>query len=277
MDATQQRLHAEMEERHWWFLGRRHIMLELVSRLASPGTGMLVVDVGCGTGGNIAALAGDYLTAGIDTSAAAIELARANHPGVRFWCGELAEAPREFDAGADLYLLMDVLEHVPDDFLLLSTLLSRCKRGALVLITVPAHEHLWSSHDEALQHYRRYDSDRLQQVWDGLPVSVRLISYFNARLYLPIRLVRWASRRTRRSYGQHGTDLTLPPNPVNRFLTRLLGGEARVIVDAFVGDRHRGYGTGASLLAVLRVESDSIKPRAKSASVPSDHHVGHSA
>ena len=272
MDATQHELHAEMEEKHWWFLGRRRIMTQLVALLVPPNSDGFVVDVGCGTGGNAAALSGGYRAAGIDTSTAAIELARARYPNVRFWCGALADAPDEFDTGADVYLLMDVLEHVSDDFLLLSTILSRCKRGAHVLITVPAHEHLWSSHDEALSHYRRYDAERLARAWEGLPVKVRLLSYFNARLYAPIRAVRWAGRLARRSYGSCGTDLSLPRDRVNRFLARLLGGESKVLQSAFDGAR-KGYGTGASLLAILRVDSDSIVPRTKPPGVPADRHT----
>ncbi len=275
MDATQQKLHAEMEEKHWWFVGRRHIMTTLVNRLIPPDSGRLIVDVGCGTGGNIASLVGQYATCGIDTSVDAIDLARTRFPSVRFWCGDLAKAPREFDEGADLYLMMDVLEHVPDDFLLLSTVLSRCSSGAQVLITVPAHEHLWSNHDEALQHYRRYDTSRLQSIWDGLPVNVRLVSYFNARLYPLIRVVRLLGRRLRRSYGQHGTDLSHPPPPVNRLLTWLFGGEVKVLIAAFEGNRSRGYKTGASLLAILDVESGPIAPRTKPPGVSPDRHIVH--
>ena len=108
MDASQLALHARMEERHWWFLGRRRILRALLSPLLPPGEERLVVDVGCGTGGNVGALAREYRVVGIDTSETAIELAREKFPGARFWCGKLADLPRQVDAGAELYLLMDV-------------------------------------------------------------------------------------------------------------------------------------------------------------------------
>jgi SAM-dependent methyltransferase len=254
MDATQLALHAEMEEKHWWFLGRRDILRSIVRRLLPPGGQRLVVDVGCGTGGNVAALADEYRTVGIDTSAHAIELARERYPGVRFWDGEIAQLPSELDASADAYLLMDVLEHVSDDFLLLATLVSRCKRGARVVITVPAHQRLWSPHDEALGHFRRYDAKRLAMLWQDLPVRVVLLSYFCARLYPAVRLARWLSRRSGRSVGSHGTDLRVPPAPVNRLLARLFGGEAGRLTKVLEGRRAGGYRTGSSLLAVLEVE-----------------------
>jgi SAM-dependent methyltransferase len=273
MDASQLALHAEMEEKHWWFLGRRRILRALLAQLLPPGEERLVVDVGCGTGGTAGALAREYRVVGIDTAETAVQLARAKFPGVRFWCGELAELPREVDAGAELYLLTDVLEHVSDDFLLLSTVLARCPAGGHILITVPAHEHLWSGHDEALGHYRRYDTERLQATWEGLPVSVRLLSYFNARLYPVVRAARSLSRLSGRSHGTMGTDLRVPAGPVNRLLAGCLGGESSVLVGALEGRRGRAYRTGSSLVAVLRVERTGTVPRTKPTGTAPDHAV----
>ena len=56
-----------MEERHWWFLGKRHIIKTLLAALPASGERDLVVDVGCGPGGNVGALADSYDVAGIDT------------------------------------------------------------------------------------------------------------------------------------------------------------------------------------------------------------------
>jgi SAM-dependent methyltransferase len=273
MDASQLALHAEMEERHWWFLGRRRILRALLARLLPPGEERLVVDVGCGTGGNAGALAREYRVVGIDTVETAVQHARVKFPGAHFWCGKLADLPPKADAGAELYLLTDVLEHVSDDFLLLSTVLSRCPEGGHVLITVPAHEHLWSGHDEALGHYRRYDAERLKATWEGLPVSVRLLSYFNARLYPVVRAVRWLSRLSRRSYGTMGTDLRVPVGPVNRLLAGCFGGESRVLVRALEEQRGRAYRTGSSLVAVLRVEREGTVPRTKPPGTAPDHPI----
>ena len=123
-------------------------------------------------------------TASASTSSAeAIELARRRFPGRRFLCGQgpadLAEAMRN----ARLVLLMDVLEHVPDDFAFLSGLLAASAPGTDFLVTVPANPSFWSAHDESNGHYRRYDMNRFQRLWAGLPVTTRLLSHYNARLY----------------------------------------------------------------------------------------------
>ena len=260
-----------MEDRHWWFLGKRQIVRTLVRSVLPPDDKSLVVDVGCGPGGNIGDLAGSYETAGIDTSPDAIALARQRFPAVRFWQGELAEAPPEFDRGARLYLMTDVLEHVPDDFLFLSTLLARCQRGALVLLTVPANDALWSRHDEVLGHHRRYQLHQLEVVWQGLPVTPLLLSYYNTRLYPVIRLIRGLNRFGRRSYGDRGTDLRLPPDPLNRLLASLFGAESKVLEDCLEGRRPNGYRFGASLIAILRVDQTGIAPRRRPEDVNFEH------
>lgn len=263
MDEAQQSLHAEMAVHHWWFRGRRRILRSLIEPILPPSQQSLVVDIGCGPGTNIGAFYGDYEAAGLDPSPTAIQIARQRFPQARFFEGEIDAAPEEFDRGARLYLLMDVLEHVPDDHLLLSSVLARGRAGTYVMITVPALWPLWSHHDVALGHYRRYDRRRLESMWEGLPVSVEMVSFFNARLYPPIRFVRWLARSVGSSAGRHGTDLWLPPARINRLLEDVFAGEAERLKRCMQGEEDAGYGTGASMIALLQLEQEGVHPRVK--------------
>lgn len=260
MQQAQFDLHAQIEEQHWWFVARRRILRSLIEAIVPPHQNRLVIDVGCGTGGNLAELADAYQCLGVDTSADGIRLAQARFPGVRFVCGKAPEALGEAAGQADLFLLTDVLEHVPDDFWMLSELLAAAKPGAHVLLTVPADMTLWSPHDEAFGHYRRYDAERLAAVWQGLPVRQRLLSYFNTRLYSAIRWVRDRNRRRGQAAGNAGTDFELPNAPVNWLLRRIFEGErARLLRSMRRG--MRGYGRGVSLVAVLERLPGEIEPR----------------
>src|SRR6185295_18262105 len=91
----QYELHAEIEDRHWWFVGRRAIVKRLLARVVPPQSDALVLDVGCGTGANIAALSGSYRCVGMDESPRAIELARARHTNVEYVCEADVRARRE--------------------------------------------------------------------------------------------------------------------------------------------------------------------------------------
>ena len=120
MQSPQFQLHAEIEQSHWWFVARRRIMRRIVREMLPPNRSTTLVDVGCGAGANIATLADDYHCVGIDTSGEAIELAKSRFPRVRYLHGYAPGDLGEIASQSRLFLLVDVLEHVSDDFALLN-------------------------------------------------------------------------------------------------------------------------------------------------------------
>jgi SAM-dependent methyltransferase len=257
-------LHADIEETHWWFVARRRIMQTLIRRVLPPSTSRIIIDVGCGTGANIASLADEYQCIGVDTSGLAIEMARERYPHVEFRHGSAPEVLTGVAAGADMYLSMDVLEHIDDDFFAFSTLIEDAKPGALFYINVPADRALWSGHDEAFGHLRRYDPARLCALWEGLPASTLLLSYFNARLYPIVRAIRRASSMRKAPFGRSGTDLREPPALINRALTAIFETESGRL-DRMLAGRARPYPFGSSVVAIVRRENGLIEPRRKPA------------
>ncbi len=265
MRAEQFRLNADLEDRHWWFLARRRIVQRLVAavldRPPEGGGRPLVVDVGCGTGANLAALSATCECVGIDPAIEAVALARQRFPQVRFLCGHAPADLGEVASRADLFLLTDVLEHVADDFRFFSELAAAAGPGAVFLITVPADMALWSMHDESHGHYRRYDRARLVRLWEGLPLRTLLVSHYFARVYPLVRLARAVSRWRGRAWGAADTDLAMPPAVVNRLLIRFTAGEGRRLSAALASSRARRYRRGVSLLALVRRQAGVIVPR----------------
>lgn len=243
-------IHADMEDRHWWFEGRRRILGRVIARLMAATPDDLIIDVGCGTGGTVAALGGRWRCLGLDSSPLAIDYARAKYPEREFRLGRMPADLRDMAPQAAVYLLMDVLEHVEDDRAFLADLVGLARPGAHIVITVPADRRLWSRHDEVAGHLRRYGPSSLAEAWRGLPVEPRLVSHFNTRLFPPIFALRQLGRLTRGSMGRSDTDFAMPPPPFNRLLTAIFAGEAATVVGALDGGA--GYGYGVSMLAVLR-------------------------
>ncbi len=269
MQSEQFDLHANIEQRHWWFVARREILRSVIGSVLPPSCGSTVVDVGCGTGANLAALADSYNCLGIDTSQEAINLATQRFPDVQFVCGPAHEMPSVVRQ-ANLVLLCDVLEHVSDDFRLLSDLLSLAAPGTYFLITVPANPALWSEHDRAFGHYRRYERPRFEELWHGLDARAIFVSHFNARLYPIVRAVRWWNRRKGRSLGAAGTDFSMPVSPVNGVLRRLFSGERRKLESLARGESPRPYGRGVSLMALLQRGEGAVEPRQRPSFIPPD-------
>jgi SAM-dependent methyltransferase len=268
MDLPQFAVHAALEERHWWFQGRLAILRALLHRLLPPDGTKLLIDVGCGTGGVSAALAEEYRCIGIDPVTPAIESARTRFPSVDFRVGTApADVPEM--AEADGVLLMDVLEHLADDFFVVSSLLAAMKAGALLFIVAPAETALWGQHDRGFDCERRYEIPRLRILWEGLPMEEVLVSYCNTRLYPVAKIVRALSRLLGKSLGKADTDLSLPAAPVNRLLLNIFEGERNRILNV-VENRAKPYPRGTSVIAVLRRAPGVIVPRSFPPHFPKD-------
>lgn len=259
LQAEQFDVVAEVDGSHWWFVGRRKIMRDILGAHLPDDPDTLVIDVGCGPGANVASLTDRYRCVGIDNAPEAIEWAQARFPEVTYVCGEAPRDLGDLAETADAFLLMDVLEHVEGDRELLASLVEVMKPGALVFITVPADMSLWSEQDVQLGHHRRYDIEGLRAMWSGLPMEELLSSHFNTRMYLPIRALRTVSRLTRRSWGEAGSDMRVPKGPGNRLLTSLFEGESRRLM-TLTGPDPRPYRHGVSLLTVLRKLDESVPP-----------------
>ena len=250
MTPEQFELFAKIEQEHWWFVARRQIVRELLERVAPAGRDTFAVDVGCGTGGNIAALANRFRCLGVDESDDAIALARARFPAVEFIrTGDLATIEPQL-ARAGVVTCMDVVEHIEAAGPFLEQLVRSTRPGTQLLLTVPAGMELWSEHDVTNGHVLRYTIEGFSALWSTLPVRVRLLSAFNARLYPLVRATRAVSRMRGRAYGKAGTDFDIPPRVVNEALRRVFAGELPAL-RAAIDTPRRPYSRGVSVIALL--------------------------
>lgn len=251
MRADHYDAHYALERSHWWFTARRSIVLTLLERelraeaaLARP---LKLLDVGCGTGGMLPYLAKYGTVVGVEPAPVAVEYAARQPFDVRLG-GLPAELP--FDTGEkfDVITLLDVLEHVEADLEALVNLRKLLQPGGRLLITVPAFQFLWSGHDVINEHKRRYRRDELVGKLTATGFHVRLISYCNFALFLPIAAVRLVKRQFR-EHDEQNPSLGIVPKPVNTLLHRLFASERHVIP-------RLPLPFGVSLIAVASVQED---------------------
>ena len=225
----------------------------MIRHIIPPGEGRIIVDIGCGTGGNIACLAKEYRAFGIDTSIEAIDFAKKANDDVLFlYKKESDSLDKNIVENAGLILLMDVLEHVPDDYAMISEIVQSITSQTYVLITVLANMRLWSQHDESFGHLRRYSLERLEDTWPALPVHKVLLSYYNSRLYPIIKAIRTINSRYGSTEGLAGTDFKMRSKIINNILMKFFSGETRTLLKLLSGERKKGYSRGASIIAILR-------------------------
>jgi SAM-dependent methyltransferase len=222
MDPSYAAVHAEEDRAHWWFQGRRAILLAELARHL-PGGRLRVAELGCGSGGMLEALASFGTAVGVETDPTLRAHARARGLDVR--AGSLPDdVPLE--AGRwDAVCLFDVLEHIEDDAGALRACRPLLAPGGRLMVTVPAYAWLWSRHDELLGHRRRYTMGPLQAAALAAGFAVERVTYFNTLLAVPIMAVRVA----RTALGRPGHDLARPGPLVNRLLARSFAAEARLL------------------------------------------------
>lgn len=252
MKREQFEAHRRAEQSHWWFRARRRIIVDIVRELVPPNCGNLVIDVGCGTGGNVAALSREYEVVGLDLSEHAISLATEHSPQAEFHVGATPRTIPELLDQATLFLCTDVLEHIEFERDFLREWVEAAPAGSYFLLTVPADMRLWSPHDVSHGHYRRYDMRSWLQVWDDLPVVTVMASYFNTTLYPIIRLIRTLTRSRGRSLGEADTDLSVPWAPLNGILEWLFARERHRLLSLLSKSGSGRFRYGVSLIGVLR-------------------------
>ncbi len=236
------RLMAEVEERHWWFRARRDITGAAIARLGlAPGA--RVLEAGCGTGGNLAMLSGFGTVRAFEPDPAALEVARAKRRAEVVPGGLPDGLPADL-LDLDLVCAFDVLEHIDDDRAAAAALCARLRHGGHLVVTVPAFAWLWSRHDDAVAHKRRYTRGELVRVLREAGLEIERCSYFNTLLFPLVALVR-VGRRLLRLEGDGTGEMALPGNLLNRLLYAIFAAERHLLETVDLP-------FGVSLLAVAR-------------------------
>lgn len=151
-----------LEDTYWWFVGRRRIMRGMLSALPAAGSDASILDVGCGTGGNHSLLSEFGAPVSCDISEHALSYCR-KRGAKRLVAGSAERLPLR-DSSFHYAACLEVLEHLDDDRAGMRELFRVIRPGGYALVAVPAYQWLWSEHDEALHHRRRYSAQRLKDI-----------------------------------------------------------------------------------------------------------------
>lgn len=237
----------ELETTYWWHVGRRIILAETIRRhIASPVDQAL--DIGCGTGGNFSVLSRFSKTViGLDTSPQALNYCRSRGWNTVALIQEDGRLPFS-DETAHLITLFDILEHVADERPLLGEIRRVLRSDGLLIITVPAFQFLWSEHDVALHHYRRYTRKNLTRLLtdEGLRIiSASYVITFSFPIILLYRILKGVMNFFRPHASK--TSYVRLPSPLNAFFIRILALESKLL--AYISFP---FGTSVLIVAAKR-------------------------
>jgi SAM-dependent methyltransferase len=176
----------EEQEDHWWFLGRKKIILQLIQKYSLKNQPLAIADVGCGFGAHINMLKDFGSVTALDLNEEALEKIKnkwqsGNVKAIKW------KSPEPLSEQFDLMLLSDVLEHIPDDKEAVEWMWQHLKPGGQVLITVPAYQALWTDMDDVCHHYRRYSKKELKNLFVD-KFQIKYFSFYNTTLF-PVKLL----------------------------------------------------------------------------------------
>jgi SAM-dependent methyltransferase len=223
----------EIERNHWWFAGRRRILLAVLERLDVRAESIL--GVGCGSGSNLELLRerfSEEIIHGIDIDLESLRHCARNRSTLVSQA-DLTHLPFR-DGCFDLVCALDAIEHVPDDEMALRGLRRVCRSGGTLLATVPAFGFLWGNVDRVGHHYRRYTRRELTDLIERSGFAVRFVRYFNTALFPAIAGIRLAARLFPARDVVDGervrTDFDIAKSgPLNTALARVFGAEASLL------------------------------------------------
>ena len=180
----------EEEINHWWIKTRFNYINGIIEYYNS--NNLTIVEYGCGTGNNIYHLLkkSPYSSKiesiiGIDPNLRNLETP---YWAIDYKCSFNNYLPRSIKA--DIVIAMDVLEHIQDDYLALKDWKDTLKPNGLLLITVPAFQHLWSSHDVFLRHHRRYNKKAMRELAISTGLQTVKLNYIFSYIYPIVFILR---------------------------------------------------------------------------------------
>jgi len=199
---------ADLEDQHWWYQERRAILDRQLRQFTTPGAAL---DIGACCGGNTRVLVDNgWRAMALDYSRTGPEICRTR--GVTAVQGDATRLPVP-DASLDLVVAYDILEHIPDHVAAVREAHRVLRPGGQLLVAVPADPELWSAHDVAVLHCRRYTSSTLNALISGNGFVVSKLWNWNVLMKPALKL-----RRDK----IEGSDLDQVPPVLNSVLRRII-------------------------------------------------------
>lgn len=247
MEIGEYQRQYEVERDHWWFQGMRDVyrtlLRQVVGSLMIPRSTLRILDIGCGAGWTSQWLQQFGQVVPMDISAEALVWATKRQLShcVQGNAEQLPFRNQSFDLVAGL----GVIEHLVDDQAALREMARVCRPGGWLLLLTSAYQFLWSHHDRANHHQRRYTATQLNHLVRAERWKLVRLSYANTCLFPAIATIRLFQRLTGTERRALARDLAMPPRWLNAALKMLLRAEARWLC-------HGSFPFGVSLVCLAK-------------------------
>lgn len=218
MDAREYENLDRVEAQHWYYAGKRELVRRWIDRVQPPSPQSVLLDCGAGTGRFAQEMSACCRVLVLDDHEDALRMLRARFRAeqVLSLAGDQVPLP---DASVDYVTALDVLEHVPDDAVVVRGFHRLLRTGGLAVVTVPASMALWSDWDVSLHHFRRYHRAQLKALFPTGDWEVVYANYTNVLVYPVVWWIRrWRGWFPGRPAQSERAEDKLPPAWLNRVM-----------------------------------------------------------
>ena len=252
MNADEVHKMAAVEASHWWYVGTREICLSLLMPHIASRRPLRILDMGCGTGGNLTELARLGQARGIDFDPLCVDYTRRR--GLECSLGNMLdfEAP---PASLDLITFFDVATHLGRDQFpaVLAHAGAALAPGGVLAFREPAMPMARGSHDRAVDVRHRFTAPDVRHCLEEAGFEPLRITYLNTLLFPPIVLLRQLQNALAPTRAV--SDVRPTPEPLNTLLLSLLRIEKQLL-------RFTDLPFGVSLFAAARKRAATTPDRA---------------
>ena len=233
---------AALEQTHWWYRGTREICFSILVPYVAGRDPIRILDIGCGTGGNLLKLATLGNARGIDVDPLCVDYCR--RKGLTCTLGSVAQLDLPSES-FELVTIFDVLTSVDADEREkgLAAAARALAPGGLLAIREPAMAVAAGAHDIAVDVRHRFTVSDMRSRLERSGLEPLRITYLNTLLFVPIVLYRRFQRIAMRNHA--ASDVRPTPEPLNAALLGLLRVEKQLL-------RHTDMPFGVSVFAVAR-------------------------
>lgn len=230
------------ENFYWWHVGRKQIIQSLLQEISLKNNSR-ILDAGCGTGGNMKILARFGNVIGIDNSPEAIKFCKKR-------CFENIQLKNIENTGFsdnsfDLIVALDILEHLENDVEALKEFHRILKEDGYILISVPAYQFLWSEHDAAVHHKRRYSMKEINKCLLKANFQITKKTFAISFIAPAVFIYRIIQKIYSKSKKQKNSDYVILPVLLNNFFIFLLRIEAFLL-------KYMNFPFGISIMCIAR-------------------------
>ena len=166
----------------WWYKAKNQLLVHILNNLKNK-KDLRILEIGPGLGNNISLL----------TSIGNVDILEEEEEFIKYINSTYKKSIKniyknlnEVKTCYDLIVMLDVLEHIEDSYNFMNKVSGILNVDGTIILGVPAYQSLWSSHDEQLKHFRRYNWNTIYSDCRSYKVVKK---YGLNYLLLPIRYI----------------------------------------------------------------------------------------